>query len=84
MIDDAAIRIIAAADEVTPEMLAQVEDCLEWFDLEEPLPTEDFVDRLCNTYLIRDFGVELGDYDSPATRKFLREARKIRAEQRGW
>lgn len=81
LLEPEAIRPIREADEVTDEMLALVGDCLDgWFDDDEPLSTEDFVDRFSDTYLV-DFNVELDNYDSPAARKILREARKIRSER---
>lgn len=82
MTDD--LTYLVAAEDVTDEMLSDVADCLDgWFDIDEPLAVEEFVDRFSDTYLVPR-GVELDNYDSPAARKILREARKIRAEQRAW
>ena len=71
-----------AAEDVTEEMLSDVADCLDgWFpDDDERLDSEDFIDRFSDNYLLPR-GCELGNYDSPASRKILAEARKIRRER---
>jgi hypothetical protein len=74
MQDQRTDRILEAAAEVTPEILQAVEDTLDWFD-GEPLRTEEFIDRLCETY--RD-GWDIESYDTPAVRKIMRHARAAR------
>lgn len=72
-------RILIEADDVTPDILAHVEDCLGFFEGERGLNTEEFIDRLCNTYGGDDFDIE--NYDNPAVRKIMRHARETRKER---
>lgn len=70
-------RILSSADDVTEEILCDVEDALGWFEGER-LRTEDFIDRLCKSYAE---GWDIESYDNAAVRKIMRHARKTRAEQ---
>jgi hypothetical protein len=69
-------RLLITAADITPEIERSIEDCLDWFE-GEPLRTEEFIDRLCDSYGT-DFDIE--SYDNGAARKIMRLARKLRAE----
>lgn len=69
--------ILFAADDVTNEILASVEDCVDWFE-EGPMPTEEFIDRLCQSY---GDGWDIEAYDSPAVRKIMRVARQSKRDR---
>jgi hypothetical protein len=73
-------RPLDDAADVTEQMLEDVADCLDgWFPDDEPLPAEDFIDKFTEDYLNPEW--EINQYDSPAARKLLAEARKIRRER---
>jgi len=74
------ILILREAEDVTKAILESVRECVEWFDDEPTMVTEDFIDRLCDSYGGDDFDIE--NYDNPAVRKIMREARAIRREGR--
>jgi hypothetical protein len=69
------LRILREADDVTPEIEALLPDVVDWFD-GDPMPTEEFIDRLCKDYAD---GWDIENYDTPAVRKIMRIARRIRA-----
>jgi hypothetical protein len=75
-------RTLREEEDVTEEVLAAIPDALEWFEDRRSLPTEEFIDRFSDTYGYPEW--ELDNYDSPAARKVLREARRIRKEQDQW
>jgi hypothetical protein len=81
VVDDryANVKLLQTADDVTPEIEKCIEECLDWFDNEARLSTEDFIDRLCNTYGGEDF--DLDSYDNEAARKIMRIARQLRKER---
>lgn len=66
------------AEDVTEEMLASVDDCLDFFEGER-LSTVEFIDRFATIYLPKRWDIE--EYDSPASRKIMREARRLRRER---
>lgn len=72
------MKILEAADDVTPEIEQHVRDTVDWFEDEPTMPTDEFIDRLCNTY--GGEGWDLESYDNPAARKIMRIARQ---EKRG-
>ncbi len=71
------LRILHDASDVTDTILWAAEETLDWFE-GEPMPTEAFIDRLCD-----DYGHEwdIENYDCPAVRKIMRHARKVRSER---
>lgn len=76
------MKILKKADDVTDHMLVLVVNCMEdWFPPEEPggLPVEDFIDRLCTDYLNLE-GSDIENLDTPAARKIMRHARRVRRE----
>lgn len=77
MIDRQSDRILVEADDVTPDVLRAVEETLDWFNDDSPLPVEEFIDRLCDSYAD---GWDIEDYSTPAVRKIMRHARKIRRD----
>lgn len=83
MTDDrwANLKTLQTEEDVTPEIEAHVAEAVEWFDDEEKMPTEDFIDRLCKDYGGTDW--DLDQYDNPAARKIMRIARRIRRDHRG-
>lgn len=72
------MKVLETEDDVTPTILASVEDCVDWFDDEPTMPLEEFLDRLCGTYAN---GWDIESLDNPAVRKIMRHARKIRRER---
>lgn len=83
-IDGRTYRLLEEAGDVDEEILAAIENCLDWFPEGEPMPTEEFIDRLCKTYGSPSFdkpGFDLDQYDNPAARKIMREARRMRRER---
>ena len=77
-------RIIVTAKDVTPEILAVAEDVFDgWFDNDEPIDWEDFIDRLADPSGLNDKGAGAFDfdhYDNPAVQKIKRHIRKYRTE----
>jgi hypothetical protein len=71
-------RLLRTAADVTPHLLTLVTDCVEgWFPPPRPMPTEEFVDRLCGSYAN---GWDIEELDSPAVRKIMRHAHHVRRE----
>ena len=72
------MKVLVTEADVTPEVLAEVEGFVEWFEDEPTMSSEDFIDRMFK-YPSR---WDIEDYDNPAARKIMRHARKIRKENR--
>lgn len=70
-------RLLTEATDITPDIEQAVEETVDWFD-GEPMPTEAFIDRLCDTYAD---GWDIESYDNGAARKIMGLARKIRRER---
>ncbi len=69
-------RMLVSASDVTDDILVYAENVVDWFQDGEPMPTEEFLDRLCD-----DFGgntFDLDSYDNAAARKIMRHARAFR------
>jgi hypothetical protein len=71
------IRLLLQAQDVTDHILVLVANCVEDRFAEGPIPTEDFIDRLCDDYAE---GWDIEILDSPAVRKIMRHARAVRRE----
>lgn len=76
--DRSESKILETAGDVSPEILTSVEDCVDWFEEQRGLPTDEFIDRLCTTYAD---GWDIESYDNEAVRKIMRHARKIKRER---
>lgn len=76
--DTSHLRILETEADVTDDILASVDECVDWFDDERTMPTEEFIDRLCDSY---GAGWDIESYDNPAVRKIMRRARQIRRER---
>ena len=72
------MKILRAAEDVTPEIEANVLDCLDWFWDEPGLKTEEFIDRLASTYGGEDWDID--NYASDATKRIMKIARAARRE----
>lgn len=66
-----------AADDVDAEVLAAVEEAVEWF-MDRPLNTDEFLDRLCDSPGTTGWDIE--QVDTPAVRKIMRHARAIKRD----
>ena len=76
---DTPLRLLTQKSDVTLHIRALVANCVEdWFP-NEPLNTEDFIDRLCTHYL-NDEGWDIESMDTPAVREIMREARHTKRE----
>lgn len=75
--DMRVMRLLEAAEDVTPEILAAVEETVEWF-LDGPMPLEDFIDRLCDTHGGQEWDIER--LSTPAVNRIMRHARKVKRE----
>lgn len=72
-------RILREADDEQA-----IEETLDWFPEGEPMPTEEFIDRLCKDNGGNGDGPDdwdIDSYDSPAARKIIRIARQKRRER---
>lgn len=80
--EDAGIRYVEpeTANDVTPEMLTLAESIYDgYFDDEERIDWEEFVDRLVKEgYLADGRQLEFETYDSPAISKIRRHIREYR------
>ena len=76
-INYSGLKTLETADDVTAEILSDVEDCVGFFE-DEPMGTEAFIDRLCKSYGSDQFDIE--SYDNPAVRKIMRHARAVKRE----
>jgi hypothetical protein len=71
-------RVLSAAHEVDDHVLVLVTNCVEdRFPPDEAMPTDEFIDRLCESYAE---GWDIEQLDTPAVRKIMRHARAIRRE----
>jgi hypothetical protein len=78
-------RILATADDVTPEIERDIESCVDWFASSPTMGTVEFIDQLCKTYGgsgDEPGAYDLEAYDNEAARKIMRIARRIRKETR--
>lgn len=68
------------AADVTDEILRLAEEVYDgWFDDDEPIDWEEFIDRLCKMgYLADDTRLEFDTYDCPAVSKIKRHIRNYR------
>jgi hypothetical protein len=73
-------KMLQTEEDVTDEILGCLDGALDWFEDERGVPTEDFIDRLCKTYL-NSLWYDLDSYDNEAARKIMREARKLKRER---
>jgi hypothetical protein len=64
---------IEDADEFVTDLM--LDETLDWFEDDRGVPTEEFIDRLCTTYAD---AWDIDNYDSPAARRILSRARKIK------
>lgn len=77
---DRTPRLITAAQDVNAHILVLVANCVEdWFPDDRPMPTDEFIDRLCEHYGFPE-GWDIEKLDTPAVRKIMRHARQTRAE----
>jgi hypothetical protein len=72
------LHVLETEADVTADILAAVEECVDWFDEERSMPVEAFIDRLCDAY---GAGWDIESYDNAAVRKIMRKARQIRRER---
>jgi hypothetical protein len=68
------VRILTTCDDITADVVAEIESTVDWFDDEPSMPTEAFIDRLCDRYAKFD----VTNYDNEAAREIMRIARTIR------
>lgn len=68
-------HVLVSAEDVTPEIEAAIIETLGWFEDEARLSTQEFIDRLCDTYADT---WDIESYDNPAVRKIMRIAREAR------
>lgn len=74
------LHILASAEDVSEHVLVLVADCVEdWFHDERPMPSDEFIDCLCEGYGNAD-GWDIEMLDTPAVRKIMRHARHVRRE----
>lgn len=73
------LRMLEHANEVSAHILVLVANCVEDRFNEGPIPEGDFIDRLCDDYGNAD-GWDIDNLDTPAVRKIMRHARKVRRE----
>lgn len=67
------------AADVTPEMLTMAEDiCDGFFNEDEPIDWEEFIDRMGKWSLLEDPPWEFDEYDNAAIRKIQRHIREYR------
>lgn len=77
-------RVLREAEDVTPDVEALVRECVDWFEDEPTMGTQEFIDRLCKTYGGAGYSpddFDLDNYDSPAARRIMRIARAERKER---
>lgn len=71
-------RVLTTEDDVTSEIRECIAEAVDWFDDERSMPTEAFIDRLCDYA----FGWDIESYDNEAVRLIMRLARAERRERR--
>lgn len=76
------VKVIETTKDVTPEILKAAEECFTgWFDNDEPIDWESFVDRLADPQGHAGAGrFDFEEYDNPAIRKIQRHIRAYRKE----
>lgn len=76
------VRYLHDARDVSEDVLTQAEKVFEdWFDNDEPIDWETFIDRLADPKGYGNAGkFDFKHYDSPAIRKIQRHVRKYRDE----
>lgn len=76
------MKILKTAKDVTPEMLEWAEKVFEdWFDNDEPIDWEAFVDKFSDPDGFRSEGAEpfeIDEYWNPAIAKIQRHVRKYK------
>jgi hypothetical protein len=70
-------RMLTTRADITADVVHEIESTVDWFDDEPTMPTEAFIDRLCDRYAEFD----LANYDNEAAREIMRIARKIRRDR---
>lgn len=77
-------RVIQTAKDVTPEILLAAEQTFDgWFDNDEPIDWESFIDKLADPYGHNDAGAGAFDFnenDNSAIRKIQRHIRKYKSQ----
>ncbi len=68
------LQILTDAEDVTDDILRAAEETSEWFGPGEPMPVDEFLNRLCDTA----DGWDIESLDNPAVRKIMRHARAYR------
>lgn len=76
MMVDRELKIIREVEDITADVELAIQETVEWF-VDGPMPTEDFIDRLCKDY---GDGWDIEELDTPAVRKIMRIARSIKNE----
>ncbi len=76
---DPVQRFLEKAQDVTEHMLVLVVNTVEDRFTEGPIDTDEFIDRLCDSYLIAE-GWDIKDLNTPAVRKIMRHARDVQRE----
>jgi hypothetical protein len=73
-------RVLSTAADVTDDVLeAAIETFDDWFDNDEPIDWESFIDRLADpTGCGKAGAIEFDKYDNPAIRKIQRHVRAYR------
>lgn len=76
------VKTIETASDVTPEILKAAEQCFDaWFDNDQPIDWESFLDRLADPHGHAGAGrFDFDEYDNPAIRKIQRHIREYRKE----
>ena len=76
-------RIVKNAEDLPAGIDAMIAETVEWFLDDSRLNTEDFIDRLCQSFGGDGYGEndwDITELDSPAVRKIMREARSVHRE----
>lgn len=82
--DSRSWKLLVEEEDVTDEILEHALDCLDWFQDRKGLSTQDFIDRLAQSYGGSGYDPDNWDidsYDNPAVRKIMRVARRAKREQ---
>lgn len=74
------LRLLVTAGDVDEDALALVRECVDdWFPADTPMAQDDFIDTLCERYG-NTAGWDIEQLDTPAVRKIMREARRVRRD----
>lgn len=74
-------RYLYAAEDVTDRVLELAEEVYDgWFDGEDRINWEEFLDRLCRWGLLEPEPWEFEQYDTPAERKIRRHIKEYRSQ----